>query len=207
MVMVAVGSGMAPIRSMLHHLVARDNRRRVTFFYGARTDHDLFLLDELLELERAHPWFRFVPTLSRPERNAAAWAGATGRVTDVLARQMGTLRGHEAYLCGPAPMIDATIEVLLTLACKRRHIFFDRFVPTGPDDPDLPFHGERHVLLQHVGRVTGGEGLRVEQGSRPLLAERYVRVSGQPRQHGHDREALDQRQRDQDQPNRSQQDG
>jgi NAD(P)H-flavin reductase len=72
-----------------------------------------------------------VPTLSRPERNSAAWAGATGRVTDVLAQQMGTLRGHEAYLCGPSPMIDATLEVLLSLGCKRRHIFFDRFVPTG----------------------------------------------------------------------------
>jgi alkene monooxygenase reductase len=131
MVMVAVGSGLAPIRSMIHHLVARDNQRQVTFFYGARTDRDLFLRDELTELARAHPWFRFVPVLSRPEHNAAAWAGATGRVTDVLARQAGTLRGHEAYLCGPAPMIDATIEVLLTLGCKRRHIFFDRFVPTG----------------------------------------------------------------------------
>jgi NAD(P)H-flavin reductase len=131
MVMVAVGSGLAPIRSMVHHLVARDNQRPVTFFYGARTDRDLFLLDELTGLARAHPWFRFVPALSRPERNAAPWAGATGRITDVLARQVGTLRGHEAYLCGPASMVDATIEVLLSLACKRRHILFDRFVPTG----------------------------------------------------------------------------
>jgi alkene monooxygenase reductase len=130
MIMAAVGSGMAPIRAMLHHLVVRDNQRPVTFFYGARTDGDLFLLDELTELARTHPWFRFVPTLSRPERNAAAWAGATGRVTDVLA-QMGTLRGHEAHLCGPPPMIDATIDVLLSQACKRRHIYFDRFVPTG----------------------------------------------------------------------------
>jgi alkene monooxygenase reductase len=131
MVMVAVGSGMAPIRSMLHHLVARGNQRQVTFFYDARTDRDLLLLDELSELERVHPWFRFVPALSRPERNAAAWAGASGKVTDVLARHTGTLAGHEAYLCGPPPMVDATIEVLLSRACKRRHIFFDRFVPTG----------------------------------------------------------------------------
>jgi NAD(P)H-flavin reductase len=116
---------------MLHHLVARDNQRPVTFFYGARTDHDLILIDELTDLAHAHPWFRFVPALSQPEHNVAAWAGATGRVTDVLTRQVGTLRGHEAYLCGPPPMVDATIEVLLALACKRRHIVFDRFVPTG----------------------------------------------------------------------------
>jgi len=131
MVMVAAGSGMAPIRSMLHHLAAGGNQRLVTFFYGARIDQDLFLLDELYDLERAQPWFRFMPVLSRPEHNAAAWAGATGRVTDVLGRQMHTLRGHEAYLCGPPQMIDAAIEVLLDRGCKRRHIFYDRFVPTG----------------------------------------------------------------------------
>lgn len=131
MVMVAGGSGMAPIRSMLHHLVARGNQRPVTFFYGARTDRDLFLLDELAGLERAHPWFRFLPALSEPERNAEPWDGATGMVTDVLHREMPSLRGHEAYLCGPPPMIDAAIEVLLATGCKQRHIFFDRFVPSG----------------------------------------------------------------------------
>jgi alkene monooxygenase reductase len=131
MVMVAGGSGMAPIRSMLHHLIARDNRRRVTFFYGARSDRDLFLLDELAGLERTHPWFRFVPALSEPERNLGPWQGATGMVTDVLRRELPSLHGHEAYLCGPPPMIDAAIGVLLASGCKQRHIFFDRFVPSG----------------------------------------------------------------------------
>ncbi len=86
-------------------------------------------------------------------------------------------------------------------------IMNDGDVTAGADNPDLPFHGERHILLQHVGHVAGSEGLRVEQGSRPREVERYVRVPGQPRQDGHDREALDKRQRDQEQPSRSQQDG
>jgi ferredoxin-NADP reductase len=37
----------------------------------------------------------------------------------------------EAYLCGPPPMIDAAIEMLKTAGCKERHIYFDRFVPSG----------------------------------------------------------------------------
>jgi NAD(P)H-flavin reductase/ferredoxin len=131
MVMIASGSGMAPIRSMLHHLVARGNERPVTFFFGARTDRDLFLLDELAALDREHAWFRFVPAVSEPERCGTPWSGATGLVIDVAREQLDSLRGHEAYLCGPPRMVDAAIEVLLAKGCKQRHIVLDRFVPTG----------------------------------------------------------------------------
>jgi alkene monooxygenase reductase len=131
MVMIAGGSGLAPIRSMLHHLVTRGNERPVTFFFGARTDRDLFLLDELSALERAHAWFRFVPAVSEPERCATPWPGASGLITDVARQRLDSLRGYEAYLCGPPRMVDAAIEVLLAKGCKPRHIVLDRFVPTG----------------------------------------------------------------------------
>jgi alkene monooxygenase reductase len=131
MVMVATGSGIAPIRSMLHHLAARANQRLVTFFYGARTEHDLPLLAEMRGLEREHGWFRFVPVLSRPGSSGSAWSGATGRVTAALGRHLPSCRGHEAYLCGSPPMVDAATQALLAAGCKRQHIFFDRFVPTG----------------------------------------------------------------------------
>jgi alkene monooxygenase reductase len=134
MVMIAGGTGMGPIRSMLHHLIARGNERPVTFFFGVRADRDLFLLDELSALDREHAWFRFVPALSEPERCRTPWPGATGLITDVARRQLeqpDSLRGHEAYLCGPPRMVDAAIEMLLAKGCKQRHIFLERFVPTG----------------------------------------------------------------------------
>ncbi|MGD9531151.1 FAD-binding oxidoreductase [Pseudonocardia sp.] len=130
MVMVAGGSGMAPIRSMLAHLVATGNRREVVFCYGARTARDLFLLDELGALAAEHDWFTFVPALS-DAAPGEDWTGETGLVTDVLARRVPSNRGWEAYLCGPPPMIDAAIEVLRAGGCKERHIYFDRFVPSG----------------------------------------------------------------------------
>lgn len=130
-VMVAGGSGMAPIWSMLHDLVASGNNRQVTFLYGARTDRDLFLVDELAHLVDENDWLTFVPALSEPDRNEKPWPGDTGLVTDALARRLPSLRGHEAYLCGPPPMIDAGVDVITTLGCKERHVYFDRFVPTG----------------------------------------------------------------------------
>ena len=52
-------------------------------------------------------------------------------VTEVLARHLPSTRGTEAYLCGPPVMIDAAIDVLKSTGCKERHIYFDRFVPSG----------------------------------------------------------------------------
>jgi alkene monooxygenase reductase len=131
MIMVAGGSGMAPILAMLKDLAATPNRRKVTFFYGARSHRDLFLVDELTDLAERHDWFRFVPALSEPAGADGDWAGESGLITEVLARHLPSTRGMEAYLCGPPPMIDAAISVLSSTGCKDRHIYFDRFVPSG----------------------------------------------------------------------------
>jgi alkene monooxygenase reductase len=131
MIMVAGGSGMAPILAMLKDLAVTGNRRAVTFFYGARTRRDLFMLDELNALAAAHDWLTFVPALSEPGAADEGWTGETGLVTEILARHYPSTKGREAYLCGPPPMIDAAIEVFKATGCKERHIFFDRFVPSG----------------------------------------------------------------------------
>ncbi len=131
MIMVAGGSGMAPILGILRDLVAARNRREVIFFYGARSRRDLFLVHELAGLAGLHDWFKFVPALSEPDAADGDWDGDTGLVTEVLARRLPSTRGMEAYLCGPPPMIDAAIDVLKSTGCKERHIYFDRFVPSG----------------------------------------------------------------------------
>ncbi|MDH3728543.1 MAG: 2Fe-2S iron-sulfur cluster binding domain-containing protein [Myxococcales bacterium] len=130
MIMVAGGSGMGPIRAMIHDLAATENQRPVIFFFGARTDRDLFLVDEFRAIEAAHSWFEFVPVLSEAERSEN-WTGEIGLVTEAVARRFEGFRGYEGYLCGPPGMIDAGIELLVGAGCKSRHVFFDRFVPSG----------------------------------------------------------------------------
>ncbi|WP_246000310.1 2Fe-2S iron-sulfur cluster binding domain-containing protein [Nocardioides pocheonensis] len=130
MVMIAGGSGMAPILAMLRDLAATGNRREVTFLYGARTARDLFLVEVLQDLARQNEWLTFIPALSEPNGDPA-WNGETGLITEVLARHLPSTTGWEAYLCGPPLMIDAAVEVLTTSGCKDRHIHFDRFVPSG----------------------------------------------------------------------------
>ena len=74
--------------------------------------------------------FRVEP-LSEPGPEDADWAGERGLVTEVLARLLPDARKHEAYMCGPPGMIDAAVAVLSQNGCKPRHIYFDRFVPSG----------------------------------------------------------------------------
>jgi propane monooxygenase reductase component len=119
--MVAGGSGMAPILSLLRALVKKGSERRVRFFYGARAERDLFYADLISGLGGALPDFDFVPVLSE---------GGEGFVHEAAGRQLetGGLSDPEIYMCGPPPMIDAMIE----LATERHgidedQIFHDKF--------------------------------------------------------------------------------
>jgi propane monooxygenase reductase subunit len=125
------GSGMAPLWSLLNDIAERGIKRKATFFYGARTRKDLFYLDRLKQLAERLPGFRFVPALSMATEEDE-WEGETGLITDVLERHLDAgLTQEQAYLCGPPPMIDAAIPVLVRKGISEDRIFFDKFTPTG----------------------------------------------------------------------------
>jgi len=125
-VFVAGGSGMAPIKSMLHQMVNTDSERSATYFFGANTPGDLFFVEEMKALEGKLPNFRFVPVLAMPEAGNG-WKGETGLVTEALDRSLNTAGSYEAYLCGSPGMIDATVEVLKGHGMPLEHIFYDKF--------------------------------------------------------------------------------
>ncbi|GAB4431841.1 MAG: FAD-binding oxidoreductase [Chloroflexi bacterium OHK40] len=130
MILVGGGSGMAPLWSILaDHLEHGDRRRPVIFFYGARTERDLFYLDQLAAIQAQRPNIRFVPALSQLEPGAP-WEGEQGYIHEVLGRyfEEGMQTGEvEAYLCGPPPMIDATLPVLERNRVRPERIHVDRF--------------------------------------------------------------------------------
>lgn len=131
-ILIGGGSGMAPLWSILNDINQKKIKRNVTFFYGARSKRDLFYLDKLAEIEKQLVNFRFVPALSEPlaEDN---WTGETGFITDVIDNHLKSSaiesKDLEAFLCGPAPMIDAAIVVLKNNGVTTDRISFDKFVP------------------------------------------------------------------------------
>jgi len=128
MVLIGGGSGMSPLWSILHDHIATGETRPVRFFYGARTEQDLFYLDEFAAIASKLPDFKFIPALSH--NNGGAWSGETGFVHDVVMKRMreeGLSGEIDAYSCGPPPMIDAVMPVMFGLGVEPNHFYFDKF--------------------------------------------------------------------------------
>jgi NAD(P)H-flavin reductase len=99
---VATGTGIAPFRSMLWSLADAASRRRVTLYWGLRSEPDLYYQDELYALRERLPNFSFITTLSQP---VGAWRGAVGRVSPLVDRDVSDVANLEVFLCGNAAMI------------------------------------------------------------------------------------------------------
>jgi propane monooxygenase reductase subunit len=131
------GAGMAPILSLLRSLAERGIARAGTYYYGARTEADLFHLAELESLCSSIPGFRFVPALSESNRSTA-WEGETGLITDVVQRSEPELAEVDAYICGPPPMVDAAIALLVQSGVPESRIYFDKFTITANTEETSP---------------------------------------------------------------------
>jgi propane monooxygenase reductase subunit len=125
------GAGMAPILGLLRSMADQGIDRPAVYYYGARGPKDLFHLDELAELEQRLPNFRFVPALS-DVGDDDEWDGERGLITDVVARCESELDGVDAYLCGPPPMVDAAIGLLVQNGVPESRVYFDKFTTTAP---------------------------------------------------------------------------
>lgn len=125
-IFIAGGSGMAPIRAILHHMKENKNPRKATYFFGARAVRDLFLVDEMRQLEKDLPNFKFIPSLSAPLPEDK-WEGEKGMITEVVDRYVQSGENLEAYLCGSPGMIEACVSVLKKKGVPEELIFYDKF--------------------------------------------------------------------------------
>jgi Na+-transporting NADH:ubiquinone oxidoreductase subunit F len=132
MICVAGGSGMAPFKAIFTDFIERDRMgdRDIWYFFGARTERDMFYLDWLWELDEKYERFHFVPALSEPEPGGS-WKGATGLITEVLENYLQTEisaeKEKEGYLCGSPGMLDACMDVMRRNQMEDEKIYFDKF--------------------------------------------------------------------------------
>ncbi len=127
-IMAAIGSGIAPILSILADAAARGVEVPIRFYYGARTAADLVHLDELAELGARLPGLTFVPCLSQGPPGDVA-GGRAGRVTRVIAEDVRDASPFDAYLCGAPRMCDAVGRLLEAKGLPEVRIHADRFYP------------------------------------------------------------------------------
>lgn len=130
LVFIGGGAGMAPIFSLLTSMAEQGITRDAVFYYGARTEADLFHVDQLAAITAQLPSVRFVPVLSDCADDDTAWTGERGMVTDVVDRLEDDLAEADLYLCGPPPMVDAALALLERHDVPRTQIHFDKFTTT-----------------------------------------------------------------------------
>jgi ferredoxin-NADP reductase/ferredoxin len=126
-IMIATGTGISPIKSMLMHLLDRRSLRRVRLFFGLRHESDLFYTDLLRGLSAHYPAFEYSVILSQadPER----WSGPRGRVSDLIDLEVTSEQAAhtEVYLCGGQPMIETCTTELRALGFDEAAIYYERF--------------------------------------------------------------------------------
>ena len=125
-IFVAGGSGMAPIKCILHHMKNTSSKRPATYYFGGNKVKDLCLLDLMSFFEKEIPNFKFVPVVAAPVEGET-WNGERGLVTEAVKRNVKNASECEGYLCGSPGMIDAAIKVLLELGMDEKKIFYDKF--------------------------------------------------------------------------------
>lgn len=125
-VMVAAGTGFAPIRSILYHMRDNDIKRKARFYFGAKTPEDLFLLDEMKMFEEELYDFKFMPTLSRVTEEMN-WEGDQGRVTNSIEKYLDENGNYSAYLCGNPKMIESIVVALKDKNVPEEKIYYDEF--------------------------------------------------------------------------------
>ncbi len=131
MVFIGGGAGMAPMRShIFDQLIRLQSKRKMTFWYGARSLREMFYVDEFNKLAEENDNFDWHIGLSEPlpEDN---WTGYTGFIHNVIYENY--LKDHPApedceyYLCGPPMMNSAVIKMLEDLGVDQEHIMLDDF--------------------------------------------------------------------------------
>ena len=132
MMFIGGGAGMAPMRSHLFHLfhTVKESKKKVTFWYGARSWKEVFYYEQFRAIEENFPNFKFNLALSdpQPEDN---WTGPKGFIHQVIYDNY--LSKHEEpeeidyYLCGPPMMNAAVTKMLYELGVPDENVLFDDF--------------------------------------------------------------------------------
>ena len=127
-IFIAGGSGLSSPESMIYDLLEKGDNRQIYLFQGARNIPELYHREKFEQLAQDNDNFHYIPALS-DEDTLGEWLGFKGYVNDAVKQHFnGKCSGHKAYMCGPPPMIDATITTLMQSRLFERDIHMERFL-------------------------------------------------------------------------------
>ena len=126
-VMLASGTGFAPIKAVIEHMRFKNIVRPVVLYWGGRRPHDLYQLSVADQWAKEMAHFKFVPVVSDalPEDG---WTGRTGFVHQAVMQDFSDLSGHQVYACG-APIVvqSAKADFVAKCALPEDEFYADAF--------------------------------------------------------------------------------
>jgi ferredoxin-NADP reductase len=124
-VLIAAGSGITPMISMLSYIDDLRLANPVTLLYCVRTRADIIFENELVRLRRCLPNFKYEVCLSRPD---PTWKGHSGRLTkEFVSQHLTDLDSPTFFLCGPKGFMDSARQILSTLGINEGQILQESF--------------------------------------------------------------------------------
>jgi CDP-4-dehydro-6-deoxyglucose reductase len=124
MLLIGGGTGLAPLKSIIRHVIENDLGRDMTLYWGVRTARDLYAHAALEDLARRAACFRYIPVLSQP---SAGWSGLKGWVHEAVLAEVEGLERYEVYTSGPPEMIEAVRREFSLRGVAPARLSFDSF--------------------------------------------------------------------------------
>jgi CDP-4-dehydro-6-deoxyglucose reductase, E3 len=124
MLLVGGGTGIAPLLSILRHIIENGVHRDMTVYWGVRSERDLYAHAALEELAARAASLSYVPVLSEP---SPEWQGRSGFVHEAVLQEVDDLQEYDVYAAGPPAMIAAVRREFGRRGVSANRLFFDSF--------------------------------------------------------------------------------
>jgi NAD(P)H-flavin reductase len=132
---IAGGTGFAPVKSIIDHVIKCGLERPMTLFWGARNPEGLYAAQTIEKWLRQRPALRYEPVISDPVP-AFAWSGRRGLVHEAVLESFDSVENFDVYACGSPAMVQAARTALEDRRGLSPDRFFsDAFVVESPTSP------------------------------------------------------------------------
>ena len=127
MVLLASGTGFAPIKAIIEHMQFKGIARPAVLYWGGRRPEDLYMHDWILGKTAEMPNLRYVPVIS-DALIEDVWTGRTGFVHNAVLQDTKDLSGHQVYACGAPIVVDSAQAAYIAAGLPADEFFADSFV-------------------------------------------------------------------------------
>ena len=130
-IFVAGGTGFAPIKGIIEHMMHHKMQRQVILYWGARAGEDLYMPELPQQWQADYPGFTYIPVLSEPSAEEN-WQGRTGLVHEAVLEDHADLSSYQVYCCGAPQMVETAHQEFQKHGMPEDEFFSDAFTFSNP---------------------------------------------------------------------------